>query len=227
MGGSGASSSPAGRGGRRAVRSASIRSSRAARCSSSSRADSTTAKGSSNPASAGPRQSASASRGRSPLRNRSKRTRSSASGRSPASIRRTRYQHAARKQLAQLRDVHVHHLHRAGRRVLAPEVLDQPIDRDPPVRVEQQARRSARCARPPSGTGTPAARPPGGRAAGRTRPQAASGSLRPTAMRYSACISRLPSVASLRRSAISWIAARHSSQRPSADRRSRAFRVGP
>ena len=49
----------------------------------------------------------------------------------------------------------------------------------------------------------------------------------PTATRYSACMSRLPSVASLRRSTIARISLRHASQPPSAVRRSRAFRVGP
>ena len=51
--------------------------------------------------------------------------------------------------------------------------------------------------------------------------------LRPTVTRYSAYISRLPSVASLRRSAIARISPRHSSQRPSAVSRSRALTVGP
>jgi hypothetical protein len=50
---------------------------------------------------------------------------------------------------------------------------------------------------------------------------------RPTTTRYSAFISRRPSPASLRRSAIPTISARQSSQRPSALRRSRALSVGP
>ena len=49
----------------------------------------------------------------------------------------------------------------------------------------------------------------------------------PIATMYSACIRSPPSVASLWRSAIARISSRHSCQRPSALRRSRAFRVGP
>ena len=56
---------------------------------------------------------------------------------------------------------------------------------------------------------------------------AAQPAFRPTVTRYSAFISRLPSVASLRRSAIATICARQSSQRPSPVRRSRALSVGP
>lgn len=55
----------------------------------------------------------------------------------------------------------------------------------------------------------------------------AAARVRPTVIRYSAWMRRLPSVASLRRSSIAKISARQSSHAPSAVRRSRAFSVGP
>ena len=49
-----------------------------------------------------------------------------------------RAQHARRKRLAEVRDVDLHHLGRGLRHVLSPEVVDEPLDRHGPVRVEQQ-----------------------------------------------------------------------------------------
>lgn len=58
-------------------------------------------------------------------------------------------------------------------------------------------------------------------------PQWCYAALRPTAMRYSAFITRPPSGVSLQRSARASISSRHASQRPSAVRRSRALSAGP
>ena len=73
------------------------------------------------------------------------------------------------------------------------------------------------------GRGRPRQTPPPPPARGRPRyPR-----FRATVIRYSPGTSSVPSVATLRRSIISTISARHSSQRPSGVRRSRALTVGP
>jgi hypothetical protein len=51
---------------------------------------------------------------------------------------RSRQQDLGRQHLAQLRHVELHHLDRRLRRVVAPEVVDEPLDRDGPVDVEHQ-----------------------------------------------------------------------------------------
>jgi hypothetical protein len=116
------------------------------------------------------------------------------------------------------------HLHRAGGRMLAPEILDQVVHGHRAVRVEQQpGDQSPLCPAPDWG------RAPGELDLERTEEAREHGyrAFEPIATRYSAWISRLPSVASLRRSAIARSSSRHSSQRPSVISRSRAFSVGP
>ena len=67
--------------------------------------------------------------------------------------RRTRLQRPARQDLAELRDVDVHHLHRRGGHALAPQRVDERIDRHGPVRLEQQAGEQRALALPTGGHG--------------------------------------------------------------------------
>ena len=53
---------------------------------------------------------------------------------------RSRAEHPLGQDLTQLRDVDLHHLLRRLGNLLAPEVVDEPLGRDRPVGVEQQAR---------------------------------------------------------------------------------------
>jgi hypothetical protein len=54
--------------------------------------------------------------------------------------RRARAQDPCRQDLAQPRDVDLHHLLRRLRHVLAPEVVDDPVGRERAVRVHEQQR---------------------------------------------------------------------------------------
>ena len=67
--------------------------------------------------------------------------------------RRARLQRPARQDLAELRDVDVHHLHRRGGHALAPQRVDERIDRHGPVRLEQQAGEQRALALPAGGHG--------------------------------------------------------------------------
>ena len=67
--------------------------------------------------------------------------------------RRTRLQRPARQDLAELRDVDVHHLHRRGGHAVAPQRVDERIDRHGPVRLEQQAGEQRALALPAGGHG--------------------------------------------------------------------------
>ena len=67
--------------------------------------------------------------------------------------RRARLQRPARQNLAKLGDVDVHHLHRRGGHALAPQRVDERIDRHGPVRLEQQAGEQRALALPAGGHG--------------------------------------------------------------------------
>ena len=141
-----------------------MRSSRQTRWRSSRWAASTRANGSENSASAGPRQSASAARSRAAAVAASP----SSSAARPSALQaleahdvdRLRVdvervaglaglQRPGRQRLAQRRDVDVDHLDRRLRDVLAPQVVDEALDRDRPVGVQQQPREQrARLATP-------------------------------------------------------------------------------
>ena len=218
-----------------------MRSSTAARWASSSRFDSIVANGSSNSASAAPCHSASASRSRSrACGGRAGRERGLArlaqvleagqvdrlAGQLHGVAGRAGHEHALREHLAEHRDVDLDHLRRARRRALAPEVLHEPAHRHRATRLEQQARQQRPLCPAAEGDRLPVALD-----LQRTEQLYAQGGAHyafpPIATMYSACIRSPPSVASLFRSAIARISSRHSCQRPSALRRSRAFRVGP